>query len=285
MGDLERATRLEGGDGRYRGVLSADWEGPGGVPAAGVLAALALRAAGCETSFRRPVSFAGHFVRTPRFGEVDLRVVPLHESERTAALRVTLTQSEAPILEASVWAAAEAMPGYAVEFAPIPEHPGPEGLPSILEAAEQRGNPLPPCWRHVEFRSRWREPGQAGAPRDPVSMAWHRFVPTANYDDAFVDAGRIVMLAELSAMSPLLFHSACYATELPYVTPCCELTVQLHRDTRKADWLMLEGRVPAAESGIVHTQLGAWARDGSLVASASGTLLCRTNTTAEAVAL
>ena len=46
VGDFEVDTRLEGGDGRYRALVSKDWEiwGPNG----GYMAALALRAAGRE---------------------------------------------------------------------------------------------------------------------------------------------------------------------------------------------------------------------------------------------
>jgi hypothetical protein len=46
MGDLERDTRLAGGEGRYTATLSRDWEiwGPNG----GYLASLALRAAGAQ---------------------------------------------------------------------------------------------------------------------------------------------------------------------------------------------------------------------------------------------
>jgi len=275
MGDLERDTRLEGEAGLYRAPLSRAWEGAPRTPIGGFLAALALRAAGQATPLARPVSFACQFARRPRFAPVDLAVSTLCESERTAALRVSITQSEAPILEALVWAVAEELPGYAVEFAAMPEHPGPEGLPSVLAAAHEQGRLCAPFWRHAEFRARWREPGEAGAPRDPVARAWHRFVPQMTYDDPFVDAARILILAEVSALSPLLFHQACCVSELAYPAATVDLTVQLHRDSRKADWLLVDGRVPAASAGIVHSQLGIWARDGGLVASAASTLVCR----------
>lgn len=277
MGDLERDTRLAGSDGRYRGSVSEDWENAPGRPAGGFLAALALRAAGMATALPRPVSFAVHFVRPARFGEVALTVSTLEESVRTAALRVSMTQSEAPILEGLVRTAADELPGYAVEYAPIPEHPGPEGLPSVTEAAEQAGRPLPRWWNHVEFRSRWREPGESKAPRAPVALSWHRFRPEPNDTDPYVDAGRIAMLAEAMALSPLLFHVGSCAWKLPYFARCVDLSIQFHRDSRKADWLMMEGHIPSAAAGFVHTHSGVWSREGDLVASASSSLLCKEN--------
>ncbi len=53
--DLERATRIEGEDGRYVADLSRDWEiwGPNG----GHLATFALRAAGAAAQIPQPASF------------------------------------------------------------------------------------------------------------------------------------------------------------------------------------------------------------------------------------
>jgi len=55
--DLELATRVEGGRGSYRAVLSRQWGiwGPNG----GYLAAIALRAAGREAAIPQPRSFYG----------------------------------------------------------------------------------------------------------------------------------------------------------------------------------------------------------------------------------
>lgn len=282
MGDLERDTRLDGTPDALRAELSRDWEGAPGSPAGGFLAALALRAAGCATPLPRPVSFACQFVRQPSFGPVQVRVSTLHASERTAALRVSMTQSEAPTLEALVWAAANDMPGYAVEFAPIPEFPGPEGLPSIFAAGPAACAGVPRCWQHAEFRC--VAPGALvnGARRDPVLRAWHRFVPTPVHADAWVDAGRVLFLVYARALSPLLAQHGGPLWGLPPVGSGIDLSVQLHRDTRTSAWLLVEGRVPAAADGIVHSQLGAWATDGSLVASATSSLFCRRGTLGEA---
>ena len=65
MGDFAKDTEPQGAQGRYSAELSRDWEiwGPNG----GYLAAIALRAAGCEAAIARPASFAAHYLRVPAF--------------------------------------------------------------------------------------------------------------------------------------------------------------------------------------------------------------------------
>src|SRR2546426_446040 len=57
MPSLDLDTRVSGAEGRYRAVISSDWEvwGPNG----GYVAAIALRAAGADARLPRPVAFAG----------------------------------------------------------------------------------------------------------------------------------------------------------------------------------------------------------------------------------
>ena len=72
MGDFALDTAVEGGDGRYRGILSEDWRiwGPNG----GYVAAVALRAAGAATHLTRPASFACQFLSVAEFGAIDIDV-------------------------------------------------------------------------------------------------------------------------------------------------------------------------------------------------------------------
>lgn len=275
MGDLERDTQLDGGSGRYRAYASEAWERAPGRPTGGFLAALALRAAGETAELPRPVSFTGSFIGPADFGPVEIEVSKLFTSDQTAALRVSMTQSEAPILEGLVWTAADELPGYAVEFAPIPEYPGPEGLPSVTEIASQAGRPMPRAWSGIDFRSRWTQPGESGAPREPRVLSWHRFRPRANFLDPFLDAARSLVLIEATALGPLLFNAGGCITEVPYSASCLDLSLQIHRDTRKADWLMVEACVPSASAGVAHVDHRCWSPDGSLLVSAHTSMLCR----------
>ena len=104
MGDLDHDTRVQGADGRYRAIISPDWEvwGPNG----GYVAAIALRAAGAEARIARPVAFAGHYLAVARFAPVDIAVVVAHRGRRSESIRVAMTQAGKPILEAIVFNAA-----------------------------------------------------------------------------------------------------------------------------------------------------------------------------------
>ena len=74
MGDLERDTRLTGGDGQYTITLSEDWRimGPNG----GYMAAVALRAAGMEAAIPRPASISCHFISVPRLSPTSRTIGP-----------------------------------------------------------------------------------------------------------------------------------------------------------------------------------------------------------------
>ena len=103
MGDFEADTRVEGEPGgRYRAVLSRDWEiwGPNG----GYVATIALRAAGREARIQRPASFAAHFLGVARFEPVDVEVRALHQGRRSESFHVSVRQAGRPILEKAGYA-------------------------------------------------------------------------------------------------------------------------------------------------------------------------------------
>jgi Thioesterase-like superfamily len=101
MRDLASDTRISGRDGLYSATLHAGWDIWG--PQGGYVAGAALRAAAAETAFRRPASFACHFLRPARRGAVELRVASLRQTRRAESLRVTVLQGEVAVLEAAVW--------------------------------------------------------------------------------------------------------------------------------------------------------------------------------------
>ena len=102
MGDFVEQTALEPiGNHRYRALLSKDWMLWG--PAGGYISAVALRAAGAASSFRRPISYPCQYLNVARFDSVDLRVESLRAGKRAEALRVSMTQGGKLILTAHVW--------------------------------------------------------------------------------------------------------------------------------------------------------------------------------------
>ena len=90
VGDLERDTAVEGGDGRYGCRLSEDWAiwGPNG----GYIASVALRAAGAHSRFDRPASIVGHYLGVAAF---DLRRHRGHDAARGQAGRVDARLADA----------------------------------------------------------------------------------------------------------------------------------------------------------------------------------------------
>jgi acyl-CoA thioesterase len=149
VGDFERDTRLEGGDGRYSAELSRDWEiwGPNG----GYVAAIALRAAGRESRIPRPASFAGHFLGVARFDAVDLTVTPVRRGRSTESLRVSVRQGDRPVLEAIVRTAAEA-PGLEHDAGGAPDTPAPETLRSADELRKPEWGTPYPFWQNLDAR-------------------------------------------------------------------------------------------------------------------------------------
>jgi hypothetical protein len=73
-------------------------------PAGGYVSAIALRAAGAASSFRRPTSYACQYLAMARFEPVDLAVASLRRDRRSEALRVSMTQAGELIRVAQVWA-------------------------------------------------------------------------------------------------------------------------------------------------------------------------------------
>jgi acyl-CoA thioesterase II len=270
MGDLAADTAVEGGAGRYRAVLSSDWHiwSPNG----GYLAVIALRAAAAETRLRRPASFYAQYLSAADYGPVDLAVETLRTTKRTAALRVTMTQLERPILIASVWIVDETLTGLTHDAAQMPDVPLPDALRSFDEL-QPEGWPWFPFWRNFEVRpTRFVERAQ-WQPGEPRARQWMRFRPRATFDDPFVDAGRSLVLLDTYTWPAA--HAAHGPS--PFIAPNVDLAVHFHRVAPTSDWLLGDGFAPVAAAGLIgcHTQV--WTSDGTLLASGACQLLCRPN--------
>src|SRR3954470_181632 len=101
MGDLSVDTAVQPlGDGRYRAKLSRDWEIWG--PMGGYVAAIALRAAGAAASLARPARFFCHYLSVARFETIDIDVTSIRRGRSAETLRVSLSQGEKAVMEATV---------------------------------------------------------------------------------------------------------------------------------------------------------------------------------------
>jgi hypothetical protein len=193
MGDFEVDTRVEGSGGKYRADLSADWEiwGPNG----GYVAAIALRAAGCEAEIPRPATFACHFLSVARFGPVDIGVTLVRRGRRSESFRVSIEQEGRPIVEALVRTAAE-VPGLEHDVAEAPDVPDPEDLRCTDELRDPEW-PTYAFWSNLEARTLHPERfGEEPQAHEPIWREWYRFRPRPTFDDPFVDAGRALLLID-----------------------------------------------------------------------------------------
>lgn len=272
MGDLETDTAVEVlGDGRYRAVLSGDWEIWG--PMGGYVAACALRAAGHSAAGRRPAAFSCHYLGSARFAPVDITVESRKTGRTATAQRVEISQEGRPILDAMVWSVAETEGLEHDEVVP-PEVPGPDALASIADlVAEDAASPYP-FWRNfdakpIEFEAEWPPDG----PRPARWREWLRFLPTATFADPWTDAARAVILVDLpsfpSAHRPHAWRRPAYAA------PTLDLNVAFHRPTAGHPWLLCDGTAPLSTGGLFGWTARVWSTGGSLHASGGGQCLYR----------
>jgi acyl-CoA thioesterase II len=278
MGDLDLDTRLDGADGRYRATLCEDWRiwGPNG----GYVAAIALRAAGAVTRFRRPVSFHCHFLGVGAFAPADVVVEPLRTARTAESLRVSMAQGGRTFLDAQVWTS-DANEGLAHDFAPPPDVPPPaalrpfEELLAEVEAAQpsRSSGPRHRFWDNLEGRpTDWVPPAhwQPGAPR---LRCWYRFRPTARFDDPFLEAARALILVDT-----LSWPAACRAhrpEDNAWIAPSLDLAARFHRLPPYGEWLLAEATADVAAEGLIGFHNRVWDERGRVVASGGGQLLCR----------
>ena len=272
MGDLATDTALRPcGDGRFEATLSADWEIWG--PMGGYVAACALRAAGATTEHARPASFSCHYLRVAEFGTVDVRVETRKRGRAASSQRVEITQGDRAILDATVWSVGE-NEGLEHDETDPPDVPGPDSLPSIQELLPDDAAPPFPFWlnldaKPLEFETEWPPDG----PRPARWQEWLRFLPTATFDDPWVDAARCVILVDLpswpSANRP-------HAWKQPQFTaPTLDLNVAFHRPTTGHEWLLCDGAAPVSTGGLFGWNARVWSPGGKLHASGGGQCLYR----------
>lgn len=271
MGDLGEDTAVEGGDGRFRGALSPDWEiwGPNG----GYVASVALRAACASSRFVRPASLSCHYLSQGRFGPVDLDVVPLREAKRAESLRVTMTQEGIPILEALVWMVDE-VDGLEHDHAAAPAAPPPSDLKPVEELLEP-DTPRRPFtfFGNLEERpTRWIEDWENREPGDPRVTTWFKFRPRATFDDLAADACRYVVLVDTMEWPAAVLAQR---PPVPFIAPSLDLAVRFHRFEPESSWLLSDTTASIANDGLIGGNGYVYSASGQLLASGGQQMLCR----------
>ncbi len=263
--NLDRATRVEGDDGRYVARLSKDWEiwGPNG----GYLATFALRAAGEVAQIQRPASLYCHFLNSPTFDAVQLRVSVLKRGRRAESFSVEMTQGSKPILQALVKTAADA-PGYSHQLPAAPDVPPPAALKNDEELRPVEQRPSFSFWDNVERRP--IDQSLSKEPAAPVLREWTRFRPRACFDDPFLDAARSLILLDTYGF-PAAYRRY---RSWEYLAPSLDVSAWFHRFNPSCEWLLIDHECTTADHGLMAVSGKVWDTEGSLLATGAAQLCC-----------
>jgi acyl-CoA thioesterase-2 len=269
MGDFAEDTALMGGDGRYRAVLSPDWEVWG--PLGGYVAAIALRAMGVENPGKRPASISCQFLAAAAFAPIDVEVVTLRKGRRSHALHVRMFQGGVPVHAATGWVVDAGMRGLEHDHTAMPEVPGFSELRSYAECVDNFDEWYPAWHRAIDGRPIvWSD-----EPQPPRWQAWMRLQKTPPLDDPFLDAARSLMWMDL------MMWNAALQPHLPwppaYIAPNLDVSAIFHASAADHEWLLSDSSAPVGGAGLVGCSGRVWTPDGRLVASGNACLFCRPN--------
>src|SRR4051812_14631480 len=274
MGDLAADTHVDGHDGRYSMTMSRDWEiwGPNG----GYVSSVALRAAGVHSRFDRPAGIVGPHLGGAAFDEpVTTHPTTLREAKRAESIRVSMAQAGRPVFEGLVWGVGD-VDGLEHDVSDPPPVAEPLTLPTIperLAAAGIEGDGPPfPFWNNFEERPlEWVDNWLEREPRDPTFLSWFKYVPTATFDDLWVDACRSLILVDtLGWPAVQRLH-----VNHDYIAPSIDISVAFHRFTPDEPWLLTRSESRSAHDGIVGGNGDVWSRGGALLATGATQMLCR----------
>lgn len=272
VGDLGTDTEVQPlGDGRFQAKLSRDWEIWG--PMGGYVAACALRAVGMVTEHTRPAAFSCHYLGVANFEPIALRVEPRRVGRTAGSYRVEVTQNERPILDGMAWSVGD-VEGLEHDETLAPDVPSPDHLPDIRDLLADDAEPPFPFWTNfdakpIDFEAQWPPDG----PRPARWQEWLRFVPTATYDDPWVDATRTVILVDLPSWPSA--HRPHAWQQPPFTAPTLDLNVAFHLPTNDEDWLLCDGDAPLSTGGLFGWRARLWSPGGRLHASGGGQCLYR----------
>jgi acyl-CoA thioesterase II len=266
--NLEQATRVEEESGTYLAHLSEGWEiwGPNG----GYLASIALRAAGMVAQIQRPASFYCHFLSSPAFDAVQLKVSLLKRGRRAESFAVEMTQESKPILHALVKTAADA-PGYSHQHPKAPKVPPPETLKSYDELLATRQRPAFSFWDNIERRP--VDQSTSDEPSAPTLQEWARYRPEACFEDPFVDAARALILLDTYGF-PAAYRRY---RSWEYLAPNLDTSAWFHNFDPGCEWLLIVNECIVADRGLMGVNGRVWGTDGRLLATGSAQLCCIPN--------
>jgi acyl-CoA thioesterase-2 len=155
-----------------------------------------------------------------------------------------------------------------------PDVDPPDDLPTIQELLPEDAAPPFPFWlnfdaKPIDFELDWPPDG----PRPARWREWLRFLPTAAYDDPWIDGCRAVVLVDLPSWPAA--HRPHAWSEPPFIAPTLDLNVAFHRPTSAHEWLLCDGSAPVSTRGLFGWTARLWSAGGTLHASGGGQCLYR----------
>ena len=132
-------------------------------------------------------------------------------------------------------------------------------------------------WENLEYRPLdWMGDDEflAGRPHEPCYRSWFRYLPTATFDDPFVEAGRVALLMDIMGW-PAAHRAFTQAEEGRWIAPNIDVSVTFHQPPAGADYLYLDSEASLATGGMVGATGRVWSADGRLLGSGVQQMVCR----------
>jgi acyl-CoA thioesterase-2 len=240
----------------------------------GQVAAQALTAAQATVSAARPVhSLHSYFLRPgDPHEEIRYEVDPIREGRSFSTRRVVARQTRRGDDIAIFALTADFTPGEraVVEHSlPMPDVPGPEGLPGIAEvqaAHPEKAAGMQPLAQVVERRY-LADPfdPEPQLPPDTATRGWFRVAGRLPDDDR-VHASALTFVSDLTLLSAGLNRTGGgWGGDTSGAS--LDHAVWFHRPLRADDWFLYETDSPSAASGRALCFGQVWAADGTHVAT------------------
>ncbi len=258
---VDTTPRAQGG-GRYLLDLADHWDFLN--PSGGVLVTAALRAAARELDDDglRLASATAIFCAPVTPGALALEVVVLRQGGAAVQLRITATAGGARAYEVSATFCRDRL-GPDVRGLAMPEVPGPDASPSVLEPHPSNPHPHMRFFGQLDVRmargDRFWLPGwQAGRARQ---ARWFRYrTPQRDALDRF---DRLA-LPPIADTLPGAMTQAIGPGGYRFYAPSLDLTVQLVDDTDR-EWILVDAEVPRARVGWAVGRATLWDDTGRLL--------------------
>lgn len=249
----------------------------------GLVAGQALMAASYTVPAERPVhSLHAYFLRpgdfsTPIIYEVD----PIRDGKSFTTRRVNAIQHGKAIF--SLAASFQGEEKGVEHQSDMPEVPGPEGLPSDIEARRAYASRIPESLREaflqerpVEFRAIKPDSPFEAEPQSPLRMAWFRIPGPLSVDDA-TNRALLTFCSDFGLMGTAMLPHGMNFFQPNVQSASLDHAMWFHRTFRMDEWLLYVTDSPSACGARGMNRGSIYRQDGTLVASVAQEGLMRLN--------